>query len=426
MSESFLHYVWQYQYFARTDLRTTTGDEILIFNPGLKNPHAGPDFPQARVRIDGVVWVGSVEIHILTSGWIDHRHDLDPAYDNVVLHVVWKNDCPVLRNDGSIMPTLELFGRIDESFITNYKKLVNSPWIIPCIDQFSNVPPITKIDMIQKATATRLESKTETILAMLKSNDQDWEETCYQLLARNFGFKVNADPFLMLARSVPFKTLLKHADKLLQVEAMLFGQAGFLEDVKGNEDHVNRLVREYALLSVKYQMSSARLNRSQWRFLRLRPANFPTIRIAQFGMLIHKHRQLFGKLIHATSANEIVEVFALQQSPYWKEHYHFFKKGKSEMPSMGLESIYMIIINTIVPLMVAYGKQRDDQDLVDRAFMMLHEVPPETNAIIRQWKTLKLSPLTAFDSQGLIELHDHYCMKHRCLDCTIGAYLLRP
>jgi hypothetical protein len=426
MSELFLHYVWQCQYFARTDLRTTTGDEVIIFHPGYKNPNAGPDFPQARVRLDGMEWIGSVEIHILASGWIDHRHDLDPAYDNVVLHVVWRNDRPVLRSDGSAMPTLELEGRIDEALIANYKKLVNSPWLIPCVDQFSDVPSITKLDMLEKATATRLEGKTDTILSMLKANDNDWEETCFQLLARNFGFKVNAEPFLMLARTVPFKVLLKHADKVSQLEALLFGQAGFLEDVKGNEDYVNRLLMEYALLGNKYQIVKSKLNKSQWRFLRLRPANFPTIRLAQLCTLVHEQRNLFSKLIGATSSKTLVEILSIQQSPYWQTHYHFGRKGKSEMPSMGRESIDMIIINTVVPLMMAYGKQRDDQDMMDRALNMLQEIPPESNAIMRQWKTIGMSAQTAFDSQGLIELHDHFCMKHRCLDCSIGAYLLRP
>jgi hypothetical protein len=426
MSESFLHYVWQYQYFARTDLRTTSGDEVVIFHPGFKNPNAGPDFPQARLRIDGMEWIGSVEIHILASGWIDHRHDLDPAYDNVVLHVVWRNDRPVLRSDGSVMPTLELQGRVDDNLITNYKKLVNSPWIIPCVDQFADVPSITKLAMLERATVLRLESKMHTILTMLQSNDNDWEETCYQLLARNFGFKVNADPFLMLARSVPFKILLKHADKLLQVEALLFGQAGFLDGIKGNEDYVNRLLIEYELLGSKYQLAGSKLNKSQWRFLRLRPANFPTIRLAQLCTLICEQRNLFSKLVNAPSARTLFDLFSVQQSHYWKAHYQFMKKGKSEMPSMGMESIYMIIMNTVVPLMVAYGKQRDDQDMIDRALKMLQEIPAETNAIIRQWVPLGMKAKTAFDSQGLIELHDHFCMKHRCLECSIGAYLLKP
>ncbi|RAW01060.1 DUF2851 family protein [Pseudochryseolinea flava] len=426
MSESFLHYIWQCQYFARTDLRTTNGDALTIFHPGVRNTHAGPDFPQARLQIDTMEWVGSVEIHILASQWVDHRHDTDPAYDNVVLHVVWKNDRPVLRSDGSVMPTLELYGRIDETLIANYKILVNSPWLIPCVEQFVQVPPIIKVDMIEKATSIRLERKTQTILEMLKSNNHDWEETCYQLLARNFGFRVNAEPFLMLARTVPLKILLKHADKLLQIEAFLFGHAGFLDDMKGNDDYVNRLIREYELLFNKYKVSRARLSKAQWRFLRLRPANFPTIRLAQFCVLIHTHRQLFSKLITATSANQLVELFSLQQSPYWKEHYHFMKKGKGEMPSMGLESIYMIIINTVVPLMVAYGKQRDDQEMIDRAFMMLQEMPVESNTIIRQWRKFGMSAVTGFDSQGLIEMHDHFCVKHRCLDCSIGAYILKP
>jgi Protein of unknown function (DUF2851) len=426
MSESFLHYIWQCQYFARTDLRTTTGDEVIIFHPGFKNANAGPDFLQARLRIDGIEWSGSVEIHILASGWIDHRHDLDAAYDNVVLHVVWRNDKTVLRSDGSAMPTLVLAGRIDEGLIINYKKLINSPWIIPCIDQFAEVPSITKLTMLEKATATRLEEKMNVILAMLRSNDDDWEETCFQLLARNFGFKVNADPFLALAKAIPFKVILKHADKILQIEALLFGQAGFLEDLKGNDDYVNRSLIEYELMRSKYRLRESQLLKSQWRFLRLRPANFPTVRLAQLCMLIHLQRNLFSKLINAPDTKTLFEIFTVQQSSYWRTHYHFMKAGKTEMPCMGRESIYMIIMNTVVPLMIAYGKQRDDQDMIDRGLKLLQEIPPESNAIIRQWNTLGFKAQTAFDSQGLIELHDHFCMKHRCLECSVGAYLLRP
>jgi hypothetical protein len=426
MSESFLHYVWQFQYFAKSDLRTTAGEPITVFNPGYRNSHAGPDFQQARLRIDGMEWIGSVEIHILASGWHDHKHDDDKQYDNVVLHVVWKNDKLVKRNDGSEMPTLELMGRIEERLLLSYKKLINSADTIPCASYLPGIAELKKISMLDKALASRLEARTVVIQELLKRNSNDWEETCYQLMARNFGFKVNAEPLLRLAKGLPFKMLLKHADRIEQLEALLFGQAGFLGKDDGADDYKKLLQREHHLLSQKYQLNSVRLGQEQWKFLRMRPANFPTIRLAQLAMLIHLQRNFFSRFIQAESYQEIKDMLNVQQSPYWRTHYHFSKKLKQEVPSLGIESINMIIINTVVPLMVANGKIKDEQFLVDRALSMLHQVPPESNAITRQWESLDLCVRTAFDSQGLLELHQNFCLKHRCLECVIGASLIKP
>lgn len=425
MSESFLHYLWQFQYFAKADLRTTSGEEILIFNPGIRNTHAGPDFHQARLKIDGIEWVGSVEIHIHASGWMDHKHDTDKAYDTVVLHVVWKNDKPVIRHDGSPMPTLELLHRVDERLILDYKKLVNSPEGIPCAAVWHTVPSIVKLAMLDKVLASRLEAKAIVIETLLKRNGHDWEETCYQLLARNFGFKVNAEPFLQLAQGLPLKTLLKHADKPLQVEALLFGQAGFLED-KLPDDHYLLLQREYRFLCNKYDLGPARLNKVQWKFLRLRPANFPTIRLAQLGTLLHEQRNVFSRIMAITHVDDLKKMLSIQQPVYWRNHYHFGKKVESEISALGDASMDMIIINTIVPLMVAFGKYKDDQNLVDRALSILQSIPSESNAIVRQWATLGVKSTTAFDSQALLELYQHFCQKRRCLSCSIGVSLLKP
>jgi hypothetical protein len=227
VTESFLHYIWQFQYFDRHSLTTTAGESILVFNPGERNPHSGPDFFNARLKIDDIEWIGSVEIHIYSSGWIDHKHNTDALYDNVVLHVVWSEDKPVSRTDGTVLPTLELKNRVSEHVLLHFRRLVYSPEAIPCAAKLFEVKPIIVTSMLDKVLVDRLEIKAYNVLRMLERNGNDWEETCYQMLTKNFGFKVNSEPFHQLSLALPYKILLKHADKLSQVEALLFGQADF-------------------------------------------------------------------------------------------------------------------------------------------------------------------------------------------------------
>ena len=427
MSEAFLHYVWQFQYFDKHELQTTSGDTIQIFHPGTRNIHAGPDFQNARMKINEMEWIGSAEIHIQASGWMDHKHDLDAAYENVVLHVVWKNDKPIRRADGSLLPTIELAERVDDKLFWNYQRLVNSPEHVPCAPFLSQVKDITKQDMIAKAVMSRLESKSSRIVETLRKNHNDWQETSYQWLARSFGFKVNADPFQQLAQLLPYKILRKHGDKLLQVEALLFGQAGFLEET--NDDDYHRLLkREYNLLRQKYNLSDRRLNKAQWKFLRLRPANFPTLRLAEFASVMFSRPSIFSEILETETYAALASIFSVKQSEYWTYHYTFLKNAKEPVNFLGDSSISTIIINTVVPLLVAYGKSKDDQRYIDRAVTILEQAPGESNAIITKWKALGLKCKTAFDSQALIELQNNYCTKKRCLDCTIGVSLinLRP
>jgi len=425
VTESFLHYLWQFQYFNKIALYTTKGEEIQIFNPGQRNTHAGPDFFNARIKIGDMEWVGSVEIHIHAAGWIEHKHNADAAYENVVLHVVWNDNKPVKRDDGSWLPTLELKNRVDEQLLLHYKKLIHSPDVIPCSSKLHEVSQLTKLSMLDKVLAERLESKATVVLKMLQRNNNDWEETCYQILAKNFGFKINSDPFLQLSQSLPYKFLLKHADKLLQVEALLFGQAGFLEE-EDQEEYYHLLKREYSLLSQKYQLGGKKLNKVQWRFLRLRPANFPTIRIAQLASLVYTRKSFFSTFLEIASSKGLHEFFSVRQSDYWMHHYQFFNELKEEINPLGGTSIDNIIINTVTPVLVAYGKSKDDQVYVDRAVCILQNIHAESNKITNQWKTLGMSVKTAFDSQAMVELYNNFCLKRRCLDCNIGASLVNP
>jgi Protein of unknown function (DUF2851) len=425
VTESFLHYLWQFQYFDKRMLQTTTGDEIQIFHPGFRNNDAGPDFFDARIKIGEMEWVGSVEIHIHAAGWMEHQHDQDMAYENVILHVVWNNNKPVKRNDGSWLPTLELKHRVDEELLLNYKRLVHNPEPIPCSSKLNQVSQLLKYSMADKVLIDRLESKARVITVMLQRNQYDWEETFYQLLSRNFGFKVNNEPFQQLAQSIPYKFLLKHGDKFQQVEAMLFGQAGFLDD-DHDEPYYAKLKREYRMLSHKYQLSQKKLNKVQWRFLRLRPANFPTVRLAQLTAILFHRKNLFSSILEINSSKDLYVFFSVKLPEYWIRHYQFGKVYKDQKNSLGRESIDNIIINVIAPALVAYGKSKDDQMFVDRAVRILQAIPAESNRIIRQWKMLGMEVKTGFDSQAMVELFNNFCLKRRCLDCNIGTSLVNP
>lgn len=425
MNESLLHYVWQYQYFDKNHLTTVAGEIVSVFNPGMLNSHAGPDFSNARIKIGDVEWVGTVEIHINASDWMNHKHHEDFAYENVILHVVWKNDKPVKRSDGSLLPTIELKGRIDEQLLLGYKKLIGSPESIPCAKSFASVDELLKVSMFDKALFHRLERKAKLIQETLSQNQNDWEETCYQALGSNFGFKVNTEPFQQLVRNLPYKILLKHSDKPDQVEALLFGQAGFLED-KSDHDYYSLLKREHDVLSRKYSLVEKKLHVTHWRFLRLRPANFPTIRIAQFAALILSVKNIFSKILEAKTYDELVDLLSVQQSGYWQRHYQFNEKEVANISSLGKSSIDNVIINTVVPLLVAYGKSKDEQEWIDRAVSFLNNIPAEENSVINKWNKLQQPVQTAFDTQALIELYNNFCLKRKCLDCTIGASLIKP
>jgi hypothetical protein len=424
MNESFIHYVWQYQYFDKVLLTTATGEPIHVFSPGSRNSDAGPDFLNARIRVGEIQWVGSVEIHICASGWKQHAHDTDEAYDNVILHVVWTNDIAIHRRDATLMPTLELKHRVDGGLLSRYKELVGSMDLVPCASWLSSLNPLIVLNTLDRMLLHRLQHKSNEVFVYVNRNRGDWEETCYQLLAKNFGFKVNAEPFLQLALALPLKTLLKHSDKLLQLEAMLFGVAGFLDAVEDDDAYYSLLKREYNLLRIKYRLDHREMNKVQWKFLRLRPANFPTLRIAQFAAFLHNNKKLLsGFLEH--SATVLKGSFKVHTSEYWQEHYHFSART-SQVSALGDSSVENLLINTVVPVLAAYARYKDDMSYMERAEELLHCLLPESNKITSQWERMSVQCKDAFDSQALIELNNNFCSRHRCLDCNIGASLVKP
>ena len=423
MQEAFLHFIWRHQYFSKNDLKTTSGDQVSIFATGIQNKDAGPDFSNSKLKIGKMDWVGNVELHVKSSYWYNHKHDNDKAYDNVILHVVWEDDKPVHRTDGSAIPTLELKDKVDVALIQQSNKLVKSPETIPCSHFYSSIDKITTLATIDKAGVERLQRKADEVTALYNKTNSNWEETTYRLLCKNFGFKVNAQPFEQLAAHLPVKTLRKHSRSIRQIEALLFGQAGFLDKAEGF--YQIDLQGEYMFLAHKYELAKYALHKMQWKFARLRPANFPTIRIAQLAQIITLTQSIFSTFVEAGSVKEIKDLLKSKPGEYWRTHYQFGKKAAGKVPVLGQSSIENIIINTIAPLLTAYGKSIDNQKYIDRAIQFLEGIKPENNTITRQWNAIGQTAQHAFDSQALIELYNHHCARKNCLNCNNGLYLLK-
>ena len=423
MQESFLHFIWQFQYFNKTELTTSDQQVVNIIKPGQHNTDAGPDFKEGKIIIGGLEWNGQVEIHVKASEWVQHSHQSDPAYDNVILHVVWQNDKPATRTDGSIIPTIELKNRIDEELILNYNRLVNSPQQIPCENQIQQVKSITLMTMLDRVLMERLEQKAFEVVRLHQANQNNWEETAYQLLCKNLGFKVNADSFLMLGQSLTYKVIKKHSDNVRQIEALLFGHSDlFNQEV--HDAYQTSLIKEYEFLSHKYSLTKV-LSSVHWKFLRLRPANFPTIRMAQLAQILKHNPNFFQKFLEVQSLKELKAIVQYPVSDYWQKHYQWGKTSAKPMVQIGISSVENIAINTVAPLMVAYGKLMNNHDYVDRAVKLLEDLKPEKNKITDLWKEMGVDAKSAFDSQSQIHLYNHYCLKKRCLSCNVGLSLVR-
>lgn len=424
MSESFIAYLWQYQYFQKTSLTTTDGSSLEVLRTGMPNDHAGPDFYNVRLRIDGVEWGGCVELHVMSSEWYAHGHQHDDAYENVILHVVWQDNKPALRKNGSKIPTLALKPLVSEDLLWRYRKLVHTSSKIACSRALGRIDTLTRVSMLDKTLLQRLETKAAEVSTLLDRNRQDWAETCYQVLGHNFGFKINAEPFAQLTRTLPYRLLARSSDSLVHMEALLFGQAGLLP-TSTNDPYVATLQQSFSSFNHKYSLKHTQLQAAQWRFLRLRPANFPSLRIAQFAALMHARKNIFSHILANTTYASLYQLFTVTQSAYWIQHYHFAKQSHHTIAGLGDMSINNIIINTVVPLLVAYGKHLDEQEWIDRAITILHDIKAENNSITRQWAFVGMPAHSAFDSQAQIELYNNLCMKKQCLSCKIGLSLMK-
>ena len=423
MQEAFLHYIWKLHYFNPEGLETTCGLPIEIINNGQHNLHAGPDFSNAYIKIGEIFWAGNVEIHVHSIDWYAHKHQNDNAYNNVILHVVWEDKGKkAVTAEKVTLPVLELKPLVNPELIYRFEMMLKSEHTISCAGDFHLVPEIHRNFMLERVLVERLEKKANFVLALLYQNNTDWEETTYQLLMQRMGFKVNDNPFLELAKILPYRILRKH-DNLIQIESLLFGQAGFLDDDLDDE-YFKKLKKEYCYLAAKYKFKTKRLNKNQWKFMRLRPVNFPTIRLGQIAALLFQHKKLFDLLTNQNDPLDIVKLFEVKQSDYWLKHYQFGRLLHSGVPVIGKTSRELLLINVVVPLLVARSKYLDKPELASLGFKVLSELKAENNHIIKKWKSIKSDISNAYESQAYMELIESYCKKNQCLQCRIGHSLL--
>lgn len=421
--EQLLHYIWKYRLYRPSDLTTTQGDTLEIIDPGLENTDAGPDFFNAKIRINGTVWAGSVEIHQKASDWLAHGHSADKAYENVILHVVETDDGTVFRQNGEAIPQLVL--PIPEQVIDNMEWLLTRDSPVACLERLPAIDPVFRLQWMDALLAERLERKTDDILRWLDLYQKDWNEVFYILLCRNFGFGVNSDAFERLARSLPLKCILKQRPSASQVEALFLGQAGLLNDSNGNRHHYYRLLQqEYSFLRKKYGLEP--LEPHIFRNLRLRPDATPHIKLVELAAIWIRHDTLFSSVLSARTPRELKDFFRVPASAFWDTHYNFLRPSPHRKKQLGENALNMLLINTVVPLMFAYGLYHRMDEHKARALRLLASIPPEQNSIISLFSQVGMKPRNAGDTQALIQLKRNYCEQKKCLYCRLGFQLLKP
>jgi len=421
MKEDILQYIWKFQYYNNSELKCTNGDPVTILYPGVHNSNQGPDFTQAKIKINDTLWAGNVEVHVKSSHWNQHKHSADENYNNVILHVVWNQDIEIKDVNGNNLPTLELQSRVSKLLLEKYKQLMEVPQFIPCENLEINIGSLALTAWKQRLAAERLLLKSDTIFKILEETNFHWEETFWWLIAANFGLKVNSESFKKIAQSLPLHWLAKHKNNIIHVEALLFGQAGLLEN-EFVEKYPAMLQKEYQFYSKKYKLEPID---GELHFLRMRPANFPTIRLAQLAMLIHRSEHLFSKIKETGSVKELKEMFAIEANDYWHYHYIFDEETDFKIKRLGKQMIENVLINTVVPIVFCYGLHHNDEYYKEKAIKWLEEISPEKNAITKGFERLGYSNTSAFDSQAFIQLKNHYCNNKLCLDCAIGNSLLK-
>lgn len=414
--------MWKNKLLLHDKLFTTQNEKVTIVNCGQSNDNSGPDFLNASLQIDQQLWYGNVEIHQKTSDWYAHEHETDTNYDAVILHVVYEDDVEVYMKNNKIIPTLELKGKIDEKLFQNYSSLISKKinWIA-CGNQISTIDSFIVNNWLERLFFERLEKKSESILILLKNVNNDYEAVLFQMLAKNFGLKVNGEAFLNLSTSFDFSVLRKVWFDEFQLAALLFGQAGFLEE-ESEVSYFNELRNEYHYLKHKYSLNP--IDKKYFQFFRIRPNNFPTIRIAQLIALYVKCHNLFSRLMEIKKPEEVYELLDVEVNIFWKTHYTFEKESKKSSKKLSKSFIDLLIINTIIPLKFVYCKSKNNLN-ENEILEMLESLHPEKNSIISNFEKLKVKIENSFKTQALLELYKGYCSKKRCLDCAIGNQLLK-
>ncbi|MDI3321056.1 DUF2851 family protein [Pinibacter soli] len=416
MTERLLHFIWQFQYFNRSQLQTEQGESITVIAPGIYNTNQGADFLQAKLKIGNVLWAGNIELHIKASDWNKHAHDNDPNYRNIILHVVWENDLQLAG-----MPVLVLQHRVSSILLNRYQHLMEQQGFVPCGNSLQQVREIIWLTWKDRLFVERMERKTLHIHSLLQQSKSHWEEVCWWLVARNFGIKVNADAFEIVARSVSINILAKHKNSIQQLEALLLGQAGFLEN-DFEESYPQMLQKEYRHLSKKYSLQRPQV---QIHFLRMRPPSFPTVRLAQLAAFIQSSNHLFSQLLDAETIDDLLVLFNVTANDYWHYHYKFDDPTAYQPKNLGKGTIINIIINTIAPLLFAYDSFHSLEIHKERVLKWMQQLPAENNTIMEKFEEHGVKNSCAFDSQSLIELKTQYCESRRCLSCSIGNVLLK-
>jgi hypothetical protein len=429
-AEKLLHYVWKHKMFPLDGCRTLDSRPVEVIDVGLYNTDAGPDFFNAKVKIGNQLWVGNVELHLKASQWFLHGHDKDSAYDNVILHVVCEADCEVTNSHGEPIPQIELV--IPETIKSNYEHLLSEDKYPRC---FRLIPSLSQMMMhswLSALQTERLERKTKDIMKRLDSCRGSWEEAYFLTLARNFGFGVNADAFETWAKHIPLNAVDRHSDDLFQIEAIFFGQAGLLDaevysgrrrdDVSADE-YYQKLKAEYDYLAHKFSLQP--MDNKLWRFLRLRPQNFPTIRLAQLVTLYYNRRAGFSRILECTETAQLADAFQTQVTEYWQTHYVFGEQSERNDKHLSKSSIDGLLINTVIPIIFAFGRHTSNEALANRALDLMEQLKAENNNIVRMWRECGLEVNNASDSQALIQLKTEYCDRKDCLRCRIGYNYLK-
>ena len=417
MQERLLQFIWQFRYFNQRQLILSNGCRLEVLHPGIFNLNQGPDFQQARLRMDGLLWVGNVELHVRTSDWFTHAHHKDSLYRNVILHVVWEDD---INNPNDPIPVLTLQNLVPKVLLQQYEEWMVSRQFIPCQQQFLQVNYLVMAAWKDRLLVERLERKSSWILDILDQTRQHWEETCWWLLARNFGLKVNADAFEAVARSLPLSLIARHRPQLMQLEALLLGQAGLLTPLFAYQ-YPALLKREYEFYKAKYSLGQIHL---PVYFLRMRPPSFPTVRLAQLAMLLHSSKQLFRQLLESDSIMELRLLLNVTAGADWDHHYTLEEVAPPKPKHMGEEFTDSIILNTVIPLVFTYGSWKNEQAYKNKAVQWLLQLPAEKNSITNSFRLIGAGTGNAFESQAMIELKTQYCDRKKCLDCAIGNHLI--
>ena len=420
--EDLFQFIWQQGLFDHHALRTTDGRTVEVVKAGRIQVDSGPDLMDAQVRIDGQLWAGTVEVHLRSSDWNTHGHERDPAYDSVVLHVVFEHDAEVRMRNGASPPTVELHSRVSSDSISLYRSLMRGQGFVPCASQIAHVDKARIGPWLERVLVERLQRKAREVEALYDKLDLDPAETLYHMIARAFGLKVNAEPFGMLAHALPLKIIQKYRDDALRTEALLFGQAGLLQ-VDFVEAYPRELQREHALLARLHGLHPAPV--AAWKFNRMRPLNFPTVRIAQFAQLLMRCDGDLGVLLSTDNVKELFDRLNAEASAYWMTHYRFDSQNAARPKRLGRAGAQHLIINAIVPVLFALGRAQGREEMGERALRLLEQLPAERNQLLASWAHAGLVADTAARGQALVELKNLYCAQRRCLSCAIGNQLLR-